>query len=307
MDELFTRYMYYERAKLGIKSSTTEALRRFYERDSYALLKNDKTMDNLIELANFWNDISIQNSERFSDRILKKLFVLNYAPNGMWNYFVSVFFMQYKDNKGLLDDEKFYNFLNKIIPFIWTYAVINPGVNALRTPVYLEMVNIVNNKDVEFNEFKFEELQVRNALSNYEFYNRRPITKSMLAWWAFNNTEQELVSIDDVFEIEHIYPKNRQENEKGLQNSKNIETLGNKSLLEKRINIRASDYRFSDKYKYYNGFVTDRGAKKEKTAICDLIKISNIKNDFTEQDIVDRNNEIINEFICYLRDEKLFK
>lgn len=35
MDELFTRYMYYERAKQGIKSSTTEALRKFYERNAY--------------------------------------------------------------------------------------------------------------------------------------------------------------------------------------------------------------------------------------------------------------------------------
>ena len=39
MDELFTRYMYYERAKMGIKNSTTEALRKFYERNGYSLLK----------------------------------------------------------------------------------------------------------------------------------------------------------------------------------------------------------------------------------------------------------------------------
>ena len=38
MDEIFTRYMYYERAKTGVKSSTTEALRSFYEKDSYKLL-----------------------------------------------------------------------------------------------------------------------------------------------------------------------------------------------------------------------------------------------------------------------------
>lgn len=37
MDDLFTRYMYYERALQGNKSSTTEALRKFYEKDSYKL------------------------------------------------------------------------------------------------------------------------------------------------------------------------------------------------------------------------------------------------------------------------------
>ena len=77
MDEIFTRYMYYERAKQGNKSSTTEALRKFYEKNSYTLLKNDQTFENLIDLADFWNDVQNQSVERFSDRILRRLFVLN--------------------------------------------------------------------------------------------------------------------------------------------------------------------------------------------------------------------------------------
>ena len=136
MDELFTRYMYFVRAKMGIVSSTTEALRKFYEKNSYALLKDTNTLTELIVLAEFWEDVSNQDTERFSNRVLKQFFVLNYAPNGMWTYFVSVYFMQNKDDEGLLDDEKFYTFLQKITGFIWTYAITNPGVNALRTPVY---------------------------------------------------------------------------------------------------------------------------------------------------------------------------
>ena len=190
MDELFTRYMYYERSKMGIKTSTTEALRRFYEKDSYKLLKNDYVLSNLIELANFWNDIYNQNQERFSDRILNKLFVLNLAPNGMWAYFLSVYFMINKDDTGNLDDEKLYKFLNKSIAFIWTYAFFNPGVNALRTPIYAEMIKIINKEEVTFEEFKFDKEQVKQLLINYSFDNRRPITKSMLAWWAFNNEKQ---------------------------------------------------------------------------------------------------------------------
>ena len=121
----------YERAKQGIKSSTTEALRKFYERNAYSLLKNDQTFENLIDLANFWNDVQNQNVERFSDRVLRRLFVLNYAPNGMWTYFVSVYYMANRDSDGLLNDDRFYSFLNKITAFIWAYAVTNPGVNAL--------------------------------------------------------------------------------------------------------------------------------------------------------------------------------
>ena len=112
MDELFTRYMYFERAKTGVRTSTTEALRKFYEKNNYALLKNDYILDNLSSLADFWKDITEQNAQKFSERILKKLFVLNYAPNSMWTYFVSVYFMQNKTPDGLLDEQNFYNFLN---------------------------------------------------------------------------------------------------------------------------------------------------------------------------------------------------
>jgi len=305
MDELFTRYMYFERAKMGIKSSTTEALRKFYEKDSYKLLKNDALFENLIVLANFWNDVSNQNVERFSDKVLRRLFVLNYAPNGMWTYFVSVYFMQNKDNEGLLDDEKFYSFLKKITAFIWTYAITNPGVNALRTPVYAEMVNILEGKTVAFTDYRFDEKTVRSLFDTFGFYNGRPITKSMLAWWALNNEDQPVLSLETTFEIEHIFAKSRQDKEKTLKNSKNLEALGNKALLEKRINIRASDYRFEDKIKYYQGYTNSRNQFKKGTDIAELIALSKTQTDFTEHDIESRNSNIVNSFVAYLKDNDL--
>lgn len=307
MDELFSRYMYYERAKLNIKSSTTEALRKFYERDSYKLLENDITLENLCELADFWNDISNQSRERFSDRVLNKLFVLNLAPNGMWTYFVSVYFMANKDNDKLLDDEKFYDFLNKTIALIWTYAICNPGVNALRTPIYAEMIKIVNMQQVTFEDYKFDKETVRQSIMNYVFDNRRPITKSMLAWWAFSNPNQAYTSLEQVYEIEHIYAINRQEVDSGMVDRKIIETLGNKSLLEKSINIRVSDYRFEDKVKKYKGYMNDRGKHIEGTKIQDLLSIGTQYQDFNESDILSRNNLIIDSFINYIDSENLFK
>lgn len=307
MDELFTRYMYYERAKIGIKSSTTEALRKFYERDSYKLLKNDYTLKNLVELANFWNDISNQNKERFSDRVLNKLFVLNMAPNGMWTYFLSVYFMANKDINGMLDDEKLYQFLTKSIAFIWTYAFYNPGVNALRTPIYDEMINIINGVEVTFDKYRFDKESINQSLSNFVFYNKRPITKSMLAWWAFTNEQQKYLSLEQSFEIEHIYAKNRQNVDSNFVDKKNIERLGNKSLIEKSVNIRVSDFRFEDKIKKYKGYINDNGKYIDGTKIQDLLTIDDRYEDFTEQDIESRNNLIISSFIEYLASENLFK
>lgn len=307
MDELFTRYMYYVRACKGIKSSTTEALRKFYEKDSYSLLKNEETFENLVVLAHFWEDISNQDKDRFSLRVLRRLFVLNYAPNGMWTYFVSVYFMQNKDACGLLDDDAFFAFLKKITAFIWTYAVINPGVNALRTPVYAEMVNIVNQQPVAFSEFRFDAEKVKSMFSNFTFSNARPITKAMVTWWAFQDEAQELLSLETVFETEHIYPSERQNKEKSLHDARSLESLGNKALLEKRINIRASDYRFADKKKYYTGFTSTRGQEKEGTQVRELITLAHNASDFTESDIQMRNERIMQAFLDFLRDNELLQ
>ena len=307
MDELFTRYMYYIRAKQGIKSSTTEALRKFYEKDNYTLLKREDTFNDLITLAHFWEDVINQDKDRFSQRILRRLFVLNYAPNGMWTYVVSVFFMQNRDSEGLLDEDQFYRFLSKITGFIWTYAVTNPGVNALRTPVYAEMVSIVNSQPVTFVDFKFEADKVQSMFANFTFNNSRPITKSMLAWWAFQDDDQELFPLETVLEIEHIYARNRYDKDKSLTDVKNLEALGNKALLEKRINIRAADYRFEDKIKYYQGFVNSRNQKKEGTRNHELHHLSETLTDFTEKDILDRTEEIMAKFLDYLRENGLLK
>ena len=301
MDELFTRYMYYERAKMGIKNSTTEALRKFYERNGYSLLKKVGIFDNLITLAYFWNDVANQNNERFSDEILRRLFVLNYAPNGMWTYLVSVYFMQKRDKDGMLDDAEFIAFLNRITAFIWTYAITNPGVNALRTPVYAEMVNIVNDLPVSFSEFRFDIATVRNMINNFGFFNARPITKAMLTWWAYTISDQPLYTLETPLEIEHIYARNRNEKEHSLTEERSVELLGNKALLEKRINIRASDYRFIDKRSFYIGGINKRGQKKEGTKIIELLRMADNLSDFTEENILARNERIIEAFLDYLR------
>lgn len=307
MDELFTRYMYFMRANQGIKSSTTEALRKFYEKDKYSLLKNENTLLNLSVLADFWNDVYNQREDKFSKKILKKLFILNYAPNSMWHYFLSVYFLKNRDENNLLEEERLDEFLTRIIAFIWSYAFVKPGVNALRTPVYAEMVNIVEGKEISFSEFKIEKETLKSIMNHFEFNNGRPITKSMLTWWIFSFEDQEIPSLTTNFEIEHIFAKKRQENDKTLTNIKNLESLGNKSLLESRINIRASDYKFDDKIKYYRGFVNDKGINKEGTMIAELKEIKNKYSTFSENDIEFRNQEIINKFISFVEENNILK
>lgn len=306
MDELFTRYMYYERAKTkDAKNTTTEALRKFYEKDKYARLKNDYVFPNLVILANFWRDVYNQDKEKFSERVLQKLFILRYAPNGLWTYALSTYFMHNKDAEGRLDEEKLFNFLNRTIAFVWAYAVYRPGVNALRTPLFAEMENIVNDIEVTYSKYQYDTETLVNILRNYEFNNNRPITRSMITWYAFEFPGQVTPVYNEPFDIEHIYARKRYEIEKGLIDRRNLEALGNKVLLERNINIRAADYRFADKKKYYNGFTTASGQQKAGTKVVELQQLSKDKDDFQESDIMNRNETIINAFMRYLKEMNL--
>ena len=307
MDELFTKYMYYERAKMRIDSSTTEALRKFYEKDNYSLLKNDTTFANLEDLASFWNDVFSQNEDRFSQRVLRALYVLCYAPNSMWGYILSVYYMKNRQADGSLDEADLFTFLNKITAFTWAYAVTNPGVNSLRTPMYAEMINIIDGNPVEFEKFKFDKASLSTSFGNYEFRNTRPITKSILTWWALSDDAQKLPSLETAFEIEHIYAKNRCDKEKSLSDPNKIESLGNKAILEKRINIRASDYRFIDKKKYYDGYENSYGVSKEGTINHELRSMSAEMMDFIETNIDARKEKILESFYKYIENNGLMR
>ena len=311
VDEVFTRYMYYLRAKAGNKSSTTAALRKFYEKDKYALIRNNEALEDLMDLAYFWLSIGSQDAGRFSKETLRQLFILHYAPNGMWTYFVSVYFLKNRRNvegeyRDELDDAKFFVFLKKLVAFIWAYTLTNPGVNALRTPIYAEMVKLMNEGRIDYAEFKFDELHLRSVFDNYQFTNQRPLTRSMMAWWMMQCPNQDIPHIDTVFEIEHIFARKRQELENSLLDIKNLESLGNKAMLERNINIRAADYKFFDKKKYYQGFQSGHGYK-DGTKNSELKEIASNKNDFSEDDIKNRYQKIQDKFIEYLRENDLLK
>lgn len=307
VDDLFTRYMYYERACRGIRDTTTQGLRDFFETNGYELLKKDETLENLESLLGFWAQVSAQDDSVFSDAVLRRLFVLHYAPNRMWTFFVSVYFMHNRDAEGKLVQDKFEQFLTLITGFIWAYAVVEPGVNALRTPIYPQMVRLVRNEDVTFENHKFTRQQIKEKFTSYSFSNGRPVTKSMLVWWAFQDPKQQILDFDTKLEIEHIYAKKRAEREATLSNHDLLEALGNKAFLEKRINVRATDYRFVDKLKCYLGSETLSGQRREGTRNVELVALASSREDFQEADIKERTSQMIAGFIDYLDDAGLLK
>lgn len=217
-----------------------------------------------------------------------------------------MWFLSDRDAEGNLNDDALYAFLNKITAFIYACAIERPGVNALRSPVYPEMINIVEHRPVEFANHRFDRTGIAARFRSYVFTNGRPVTKSMLTWWAYADPDQPLMGLDTTLEIEHIYAKRRNEAEP-LSKPSNLEALGNKALLEKRVNIRAADYRFPDKRKYYEGYVGGDGKEKAGTQVAELRRLVAEKDDFTEADIEARTGQIIDAFVGYLGDNGLLR
>lgn len=296
LDELFTRYMYYRRAKKGIRDTTTKSLRDFYSDNSYEILREDATLDDLESLLDFWKRVDAQ--EGFSERVTRRLFVLNYAPNGMWAYLLSTWFLAKRNTKGELDDEELYDFLCYITGFIYAYSLERPGVNALRGPVYPALIDIVEGRKVDFSAHLFDRETITGRFRSYQFTNQRRFTRSMLVWWAYSDSKQPLMDLDTTLEIEHIYARKRNEVHP-LSNRSNLEALGNKAMLEKRVNIRASDYQLTDKRKYYEGYVNDKGVEVSGTAVRELVEIARC-GDFAESDIEMRTERIITTFVEWL-------
>lgn len=307
MDELFTKYMYFLRAKNGTTGSTTESLRNFFrgEKQDFPYFKNEKAMDDLSDLAIFWKKIYSQN-ESFGDEILRKLFILRYSPNTMWENIVSVWFLQNRDSNDEIDLGAFSHFLSKITNFILGYSLINPGVNQLRTPIFKEMSEIVKNTNFTptFENHLLDENSLRTTFDNFDFNNMKNITKSFLVWFAFSNENQQLLSLKEPLQIEHIFAKKRAEIN-GISDKNLIESIGNKIILESSINIKASDFEFDVKKDFYLG-KKRRGSSKEPSKIAEIIELTNLDK-FDENEIIERKSQIIDNFIKKLKSENLLK
>lgn len=291
MDELFINYMYFLRVKKGIVKTTTIALRKYFEQDKYSALKKDDTLHDLEVLVDFWNKVTCLH-EDFSDEVRKRLYVLKYAPNRMWTNFASVYYMHHKDNffeESKQDDFK--EFLDKSIAFFWGAVVNGTSLGSIKNPIFKAMKDIVDDNEITLREFSEE--GIKSSLEHYDFRNGRPITKAMLTWWSVIEKGENL-DLSKEYDIEHIYAKKLYDDIGGLEDKKTLELLGNKSLLEKRINVRVSDNWFEVKCTMKNGY--NASVIKEMQEMAD-----NYGKRFEEKDILSRNKKIHEAFLKFLK------
>lgn len=292
MTELFRLYMGYLRGLSYAGSTNRPAVRDFFSRDRNAILKEEKTLSDLEDLVDFWN--RYEGGEGFSDPVLKDFFVLRFAPNKLWQDAVSNYYLMNRNDSGRLDQDAFHSYLQRLIAFLYGAVVAGATSTWERREIDKEAGFLAGRIDRSPFEGRFTEHEMRDALKVLGPWKR--INKGILAWRMMSNAGQAPIELGTDFDVEHIYARKRHQNHPGEITDDQLESLGNKALLEKRINIRAADYDFSDKRAIYRGLT----AGKAGTAVQELLNLADGNDDFASREIDERTAEIEGSFLRFL-------
>ncbi|EOG9652766.1 DUF262 domain-containing protein [Campylobacter upsaliensis] len=214
------------------------------------LLTQKESFEFIKKLGDFW-----ANPYNFLDEQGKKYFaILNLFPNKLWRMVVSMCFYEAHKNKESLKE-----LLDTILPQIASYCMQN---------------------FIDFSQ-KTIPKNMRYVLAFYALiYDEKQIF-----WWNSANKNFSF----NLLEIEHILPRKWQDNYYKLEEDEVkglVEQIGNKILIEKKLNISASNEFFAKKKEYY------------ATSFCAEVKAlsKSSKKNWDFKDIEERNRQIYAEF-----------
>lgn len=295
IDEIFRYYSHVLRARNNDKSKEV-GLRKFYADQNYARLRRDDLMDDIIKLAHFWRYL---NTEIDPDEGLlytislsakKSIQCLSHYPNEFWKYATSVFFLKNKNSETF--EEEFEVFLSKLLAFLITKFISAPTVNAIKDDVYNSCIEIENNNRLQFRLNWNRETIVQDIKD----HDSSRISRALLLMDAYLNPNQ-VELIPKIFDVEHIFPKVWQNtNYNGWTKpdaDKYLDYLGNKTVLEKKINIQAGNGYFGKKKEKY---LTSLIANAQDLGVLE-------QNDWLINDIEDRQKRFTERIVDFLEVE----
>lgn len=311
MNLLFRYYSHYLRAK----EETTDkeiGLRSFYSPDGkYIRLKESDLMSDLERLSDFWVNIGKSLNYRSNDRIsktnaqnlvsdfgfgiVKWLHILSYYPNDFWKYSVSVYFM--RNPFGDIGSEQTENFLRNLTAFLFANYIEKQTVNAIKSSIYKHNIEVYNQRLTKLSIENEKIIEICKKIP--EMHDTR-IARGLLLLHAYLNPNQNELVVTK-FDVEHIFPRVWQntifEQPDSNETRKYIERLGNKVVIEKKLNIEAKNHFF--------------GAKKTKytnSAVAEVISLSRLtQDDWTIDDIKSRDQKIEKDLKEFFLSELLSK
>ena len=290
IDDLFRYYTHVLRGRNG-DTSREVALRKFYANGtSYDTLLN-VDFEEILDLSKFWevlNNRAFENNQfAISLDAFHYIHCLSTYPNDFWKYIVSAFFIK---NRSSLDfANNFSIFLKKTTAFLLAKFVARPSVNSIKDDIYAACSKIFSEGNVEFTQ-PFDTLQIRERFP----YLSSKITRTVLLLSAYQHPGQ-LNLLPSNFDIEHIFPRKWQDtNYFGWDKNEasvSLEKLGNKIVLEKKLNIQAGNGYFGQKKQKYMSssikVVQDLGALQY--------------NDWVQVDIEEREKNLTEQMIDFFQ------
>ena len=262
---------------------------KFIEKQTVNAIKNDtlckKSYEKLMPketLATFWvainrRDLDFKN-EKISLEAYKYLHCLHYYPNEYWRYITSVFYLKKKEDSNFKED--FPKFLKRLTAFLYVKFIEKQTVNAIKNDTHKECEKLCQNKNYEMN-IKLEEYQNPPLQTRICNANRLKIARGLILLHAYQNNKQEELISD--FEIEHILPWQWKNYHGWIKEDANKyrEKFGNKVVIEKETNIKASNDNFKTKKEVYKN--------SEIAAVKELAQYP--KDDWLKEDIEKREDQ----------------
>jgi uncharacterized protein with ParB-like and HNH nuclease domain len=312
LDFIFRNYMFILRAEDGDKSIES-AIREYFNgklKDKDLLKKINSLIDifNMKEICIAYDKTKINKDNEFYSKIEKDrnikiqqyLHILKYYTNYYSDYVVTVF-CYYKYNE-INFVESFELFLSKLIAFLFYCFIYTKASNTIKVSIYEIMAEIVEKKDINtiFKDvFDKVKLDIKNLRENIDNSYNNKITRGLLLLNSYLQQGEKL--IDDDFEIEHIFPRSWKKayNYKQLGYTDDIvneflEKLGNKTIIESKINRKIKNYSFDSKKEEY-----------KESKINEIRKIEE-NSKWYKKEVEKRNEEIIDRLYNFF-EEKLSK
>jgi len=251
IQKLFYYYMFYLRALVNDRNTTTPGIRKYYSRNGFEQLYKEDLLDNLDKVLNLWivvnNNIEIEDENWSKNNEIKQLLDgLSSYPNEFWKYPVVIYYLKYKNSQ--IFEKMFLKFLQKLLAVLSARYIITPTINSVKRGILNLNAEIINSSTPTFDFAKVDEKELKEKIKTAHRNTVRMILK-MLAY----QHQKEL--LPEKWEIEHILPQKWQSsyfpNYSDGEVKELVEHIGNKVPFEKKLNIIASNGYFNKKKQSY--------------------------------------------------------
>lgn len=265
------------------------SLKKFYSQNKSQRLTDPKTLAGVESLIAFFENITNKEDSPFNKDTLQKIeLCFNFKLPSAW-YLLGLFFLKHDKSADLAADLD--AFVDRMLAF---YVGSAASSNLyMVTPPYKAIPSLPCLLGDVTPENWFSEKTIRHNFSDpLNNIKRAKIAQKMiLSWWYFHETNAVPAT---TMQVEHIFSKKLIE-ARALSNPQLIEFFGNLALLEKTINSKAGNHRFADKKKFYLEF------NNTGTANVELQRLARTLSDFTEPEILQRNESILNALLDLLK------